>query len=234
MIVKISSTFFQAIDSRRLNLKSNFWNSILKTYFLKTQFLPMENHNICSRKNKFAYHRVPLYQQNQFLRKNNLSKKSSAQWLKKILKNPLNCFFLIQKRLIFQKTTADFRYFYSGVPILRCLKHNSFREIVFFRVRLVILKLASATNSTKKVGSLKLRVGNCISAWVYTNKTIHTSLSIHLNWLVFHHFAATNSLQSCKERLRLFIARSSWCIMNIRFIKNTVFLCWRKKKHYYS
>lgn len=120
---------------------------------------------------------------------------------------------------------------------MRLLYENSLSEMRSTYSRKwdrVLIQLSSATNSTKKGGSLKLRVGNFISAWVYTNKTIHTSLSIHLNWLIFHHFAATNSFQSCKESLWFFIARSSWCIMNIRFIKNTVFLCWRKKKLYYS
>lgn len=58
----------------------------------------------------------------------------------------------------------------------------------------------------------------------------HTSLSIHLNGLVLHYFTAPDSFQPCKKGLRFFIACSSGCIVNVRFIKHTVFLCLKEKK----
>lgn len=67
-------------------------------------------------------------------------------------------------------TNADFRYFFileclCEIPVREFLERNE--EYLLSKVRqsqTFVFKLGSATNSTKKGGSLKLGVGNSISA----------------------------------------------------------------------
>lgn len=77
---------------------------------------------------------------------------------------------------------------------------------------IIKIKISPQTNSRVQHFCMKLLRGKG-----------HTSLHSHPNWLAFDHPAAAYPFQSCKKSLRLFIAGSSRCIMNIRFIKNTIF-----------
>lgn len=58
-----------------------------------------------------------------------------------------------------------------------------------------------------------------------------TFLSVHFHRLVFHRFAASDSLQSCKEGLRLLVTSASRGVVYVGFIKYTVLLfTWDTKK----